>query len=176
MKKLLLAGIAALSMLGASAAAEPDALGCFTRTYDRAHLARHPDQLITAVKLHIYEPPPDTSGGYYWFNAQFRVRGKGKPLRTTGVCSEELHCIVECDGGGVNVVPRASDAMMYLDRIRVATCGEDLIDGGQELTGGKDDRVFRLNRVNAAACTGMDIEVSKMLDRLAKRAHSRRPK
>jgi hypothetical protein len=53
MRTLLLAGVAALSMLGASPAAEPDVLGCFTRTYDRAHLARHPNQLITAVKLHI---------------------------------------------------------------------------------------------------------------------------
>jgi len=42
----------------------------------------------------------------------------------------------------VDVIPRARDAMMYLDRIRVAACGEDTLTGGQELTGGKDDRVF----------------------------------
>ena len=41
MKKLLLAGVAALAVLSVSiAAAEPDALGCFTRTFSRAHLAR----------------------------------------------------------------------------------------------------------------------------------------
>jgi hypothetical protein len=69
-------------------------------------------------------------------------------------------CNVECDGGGVDVVPRARDATMHLDRIRVATCDEDLIDGGktaQELTAGKDDRVFRPDRVGAAVCTGMGI-------------------
>jgi hypothetical protein len=155
MKNLLLAGVAALAVLSASiAAAEPDALGCFTRTYDRAHLARHPDQLITAVKLHIYKAPPRYPG-QVWFNAQSRLRGKNKPLRTSGACNEKasgLRCFVECDGGGVDVVPRARDAMMHLDRIRVATCDEDLIDGGEELTGGKDDRVFRLDRVDAAAC------------------------
>lgn len=48
------------------------------------------------------------------------------------------------------------DAMMYLDRIRVAACGEDYVDGAaQEVTGGKDDRVFRLERVDNAACAGM---------------------
>jgi hypothetical protein len=38
----------------------------------------------------------------------------------------------------------------YLDRIGVATCGGDLIDDERELTGGKDDRVFRLDRVVSA--------------------------
>jgi hypothetical protein len=134
-----------------------DALGCFTRTYDRAHLARHPDQLVTAVKLDIYRAPP---ARHVWFDAQFKLRGKDKPLRTSGRCdaeaSDRLYCSVDCDGGGVDVVPRAHAAMMYLDRIRMAACGEDYVDSaGQELTGGKDDRVFRLDRVDAAACAGM---------------------
>jgi len=182
--KVLLAGVAALSVLGASAAAEPDVLGCFTRTYNRAHLARHPDQLVTAVKLHIYngEGCRDVQS-CPWFNAQFRVRGESKPLLTTGVCSKGFRmfvrnavtpsgsgwsCIVECDGGGVNIVPRARDMMMYLDRISVATCGTDFIDDARGLTGGKDDRVFSLDRVDDAACTEMDIGVSKMLDRLGR--------
>jgi hypothetical protein len=41
---------------------------------------------------------------------------------------------------------------MYLERIRMATCDKDPIDGGEELSGGKDDRVFRLNRVNKHEC------------------------
>ena len=141
---------------------EFDALGCFTRTYDRAHLARHPDQVITAVKLHIYRPPPGSSGKY-WFLAQFRLRGKDETLRTGGTCGEKvgekasgLWCVVECDGGGVDVVPRARAAMMSLDRIRVAACGENYFSGAQELTRGKDDRVFRLDRVDDAACAGME--------------------
>ena len=35
-----------------------------------------------------------------------------------------VYCFVECDGGGVNVVPHAGGAMMYLKRIRVAECGQ----------------------------------------------------
>jgi hypothetical protein len=53
--RIALAGL--LLILAIPAAAGPDALGCFTRSYERAHLARHPDQLVTAVKLHIYRPP-----------------------------------------------------------------------------------------------------------------------
>ena len=131
------------------------ALGCFTRIYDRAHLARHPDQLVTAVKLHIHKPPRD-SMSKYWFLAQFKLRGRDETLRTSGICNEKasgLHCFVECDGGGVDVVPRAREAMMYLDRIRVAACDGD--EAGEELTGGKDDLVFRPNRVENAVCAGM---------------------
>ena len=51
----------------------------------------------------------------------------------------------------MDVVPGARDAMMHLDRISGPACE----DSGQELTGGKDDRVFRLDRVNDAACAGM---------------------
>src|SRR5262245_55973136 len=52
------------------------------------------------------------------------------------------------DGGGINVVPRGDHAMMYVERIRMATCDSDYVDSGEDLSGGKDDRVFRLNRVD----------------------------
>jgi hypothetical protein len=55
MNRIALAGV--LLILAVPAAAGPDALGCFTRTYDRAHLAQHPDQVVTAVRLRIYRPP-----------------------------------------------------------------------------------------------------------------------
>jgi len=151
MNRIALAGL--LLILALPAAAGPDALGCFARSYDRAHLAQHPDQVVTAVMLRIYRPPSGNADKH-WFLAQFRLRGKDKPLRTSGICNETasgLRCLVECDGGGVDVVPRARDATVHLDRISGPACE----DSGRELTGGKDDRVFRLDRVNDAACAGM---------------------
>jgi len=151
MNRIAFAGV--LFILAVPATAGPDALGCFTRTYDRAHLAQHPDQVVTAVKLRIYRPPPGNADKY-WFLAQFRLRGKEETLRTNGICNEKasgLRCLVECDGGGVDVVPRARDATVHLDRISGPACE----DSGRELTGGKDDRVFRLDRDNDAACAGM---------------------
>jgi hypothetical protein len=50
---------------------------------------------------------------------------------------------------------RDGHAMVYLDRIRMLTCdqpAENLLDSGEELTGGKDDRVFWLDRVDDARC------------------------
>jgi hypothetical protein len=68
-----------------------------------------------------------------------------------------MRCQVDCDGGGVYVVHRAKDLMMYLDRIRVvASCADNVIDSGEDLSGGKDDREFRLDRVSDAMCVGMD--------------------
>src|SRR5262249_48443213 len=110
--RIALAGL--LLILALPAAAEPDAPGCFVRTYHRAHLAQHPDQVVTAVMLRIHRPPPGNADKY-WFLAQFALRGKDKPLRTSGICNETasgLRCLVECDGGGVDVVPRARDATM----------------------------------------------------------------
>ena len=158
MKKTIVIA-AALATLTTTALADDLALGCFIRAYDKAHLARHPDQLVTAVKLRIKRPPPDT-GAQYWFDFEARVRGRNDSLHTSGICNEKaagLHCFVECDGGGVDVVNRGDHVMMYLERIRVAACGEELKDdgGGEELRRGKDDRVFRLDRVNARACAGM---------------------
>jgi hypothetical protein len=159
MKKALLTGIAVLFLATGIAHTETNVRGCFVRVYDKAHLAKQPDQLVTSVKLHIFKPdpgagPPDAR--YHWFTLKAKVRGRDKTLHTSGLCTEEafgLSCRVECDGGGVNVAPRGDHAMMYLEGIRMFTCDqEETPDGGEELSGGKDDRVFRLNRVNERAC------------------------
>jgi hypothetical protein len=86
---------------------KPPLVGCFTRTYDRQHLARHPDQLITAVKLKIY---PSSGPEHLLFAIQMRRRGEDKTLHNGGYCKEEgstMRCNIECDGGGVNVMPRS---------------------------------------------------------------------
>jgi hypothetical protein len=50
---VLITSIAALFLATGAAHTETNALGCFARAYGKAHLAEHPDQLVTAVKLHI---------------------------------------------------------------------------------------------------------------------------
>ena len=65
-----------------------------------------------------------------------------------------MRCQVECDGGGVYVVPHIEYVMMYLDRIRAAGCGKDYVEGGEEVSGGKDDREFHLNRTASMECLG----------------------
>ena len=84
MKKTLLAGIAALFLATGAAHTETDVLGCFVRTYDKAHLAGHPDQLVTAVKLHIIKWKEDES--YFEFALKVKVRGRNETLHTGGLC------------------------------------------------------------------------------------------
>ena len=153
MNKLFLTGIAALLLATGAAHTETNVLGCFVRTYDKTHLAEHPDQLVTAVKLHIIKWKEDES--YFEFALKVKVRGRNETLHTGGLCrggASGLRCSVDCDGGGINVVPRGDHAMMYLERIRMATCDSDYVDSGEDLSGGKDDRVFRLNRVDEHEC------------------------
>jgi hypothetical protein len=163
MKKMLLAGVAALLLSAGAAHTETDVLGCFVRTYDKAHLAEHPDQLVTAVKLHIYHPPPGEgtpplneaeAKNATWMKMQVKVRGRNVILVTSGICykskeppsphllkhlppPDALWCGVECDGGGIGVASRGNHAMLYLGRIRVSrkiySCGDESDEADTEL-------------------------------------------
>jgi hypothetical protein len=133
--KLLMAGVAALFLATGTAHTETDVLGCFVRTYDKAHLAKHPDQLVTAVKLHIYHPSPGEgtpplneaeAKNATWMKMEVKVSGRDVILTTGGVCRKQespdntwqrkhlkhlpppdaLWCSVECDGGGIGVASR----------------------------------------------------------------------
>jgi len=151
-----------------------DFLGCFTRAYDDRHLAKHPDQLVTAVKLRIYPSPLDPRT--LSFSIWIQKRGEHKALNNAGMCQqegEELRCAVECDGGGVRLSKRPpSSLLMRLgiqpafspngerirqdERIRMVPCGtKDMDDGtGTEVTGGKDDHEFLLHRAALNRCPG----------------------
>jgi hypothetical protein len=88
-------------------------LGCFARAYDDRHLAKHPDQLVTAVKLHIYPSPPDPRT--LWFSVWIQRRGEHKALNNEGMCrheGDELRCAVECDGGGVRLSTRPPSSLL----------------------------------------------------------------
>src|SRR5262249_12401176 len=155
MKKTLLTGIAALFLATGTAHTETNVRGCFVRVYDKAHLAKHPDQLVTAAKLHIFAPPQEPGYAPHWFTLRAKVRGSDKTLHTSGGCIKNalgLRCWVDCDGGGVDVAPRGDHVMMYLERIRMFTCDQEPLERGEDLSGGKDDRVFRLNRVDEREC------------------------
>jgi hypothetical protein len=87
------------------------ALVCFARGYDRAHLARHPDQLVKNVKLHIVKSPTRKPPFAHDFALRMRVRGRDEPLSTVGLCRADppgVDCFVECDGGSLRVVPHAN--------------------------------------------------------------------
>jgi len=45
--------------------------------------------------------------------------------------------------------------MMHLDRIRMVSCGKDIndINRAEEISGGIDDRKFKIDRVAAGMCS-----------------------
>jgi hypothetical protein len=132
--------------------------GCFIRNYDQVHLAKHPNQLVTNVGLLIRDAKGNTPPYKYTFVLQVRTRGRSQVMQTEGLCKEgeasSLRCSVECDGGAINVSVRPSYLMMHLDRIRMAACGKDMhgLDA-EELSGGIDDREFRIDRADNALCS-----------------------
>ena len=82
----LLITIGLLSSITTWAIGADLALGCFARVYDRAHLARHPDQIITDVRLHIVKSPTGGAPHAHDFALRMRVRGRDKTLSTVGLC------------------------------------------------------------------------------------------
>lgn len=139
MKRILVAAtVIGLALVSPSFADE-----CWSRVYTAEHLAHHPDQLVTRVGLRLYPAPPDASYRTF-FKLSFALRGRTDTLHTGGYCVGN-RCNVECDGGGITFDKHTG--LMRLDRIRVATCADDAVEGGEEITGGIDDRVFRLDRV-----------------------------
>jgi hypothetical protein len=148
--------------------------GCFVRVCDKAHLAQHPDQMITRVKLRIYASPTDATKSS--FSIWVQKRGKRRALHNEGIC-EPWDGVTTFDGGGIRVFPQTKSKVLVRlgvqpprgpngepikqdERVRMMPCGTlDADDGSSsviEVTGGKDDHDFLLHREDEEACAGID--------------------
>jgi hypothetical protein len=141
---------------------------CFVRRYDAAHLARHPLQKVSQMKLlATAEMLPEAES----FNTSFRlgVRFRHRPgdFDSSGDCAkgrlsedasdaQVLGCSVDCDGGGITVEPAPDNKsiLVRLDSIRIWRNNKP-DDDGFPLSGGADDRVFRLHRVGLEDCRSL---------------------
>lgn len=145
-------------------APEPGASICYARTYDAAHLERHPDQQVTAVQFRLeyfkHDPNEYFSEGQrnYYFSMGVNLRDRSGMLSTGGECRAgegTIWCGVDCDGGGVLLKREGADAILIdlesTGRIVMAGCGGGEGDS-MELTPGLDDKLFRLERAGAEAC------------------------
>jgi hypothetical protein len=144
-------------------AGDPDkqakSYACFVRLYDAAHLARHPRQKVNAMKLLI------TAGKVaedeilnYSFRLGLAFRNRPGDFDSSGDCGHaqetlspdnkaQLDCSVDCEGGGISVelVRDSKSTKIRLDTIRIWRNNKPDEDGFS-LSGGADDRVFRLDR------------------------------
>jgi len=185
---------ACLSLLASAAAAQPDpdaarihgfaqrmfatksfddkVTACFARTYDAAHLARHPKQTVSAMKMlvsaEMLEDDKDSSLNYaFKLNVKFRDR-KGdyagsmdcgyaymSEVKREGV---RVSCKEGCEGGGLEIAlaPDSKAIIVKLDSIGLWLADNPQDESGQHaLSAGADDKVFRLDRVDNALCESL---------------------
>jgi hypothetical protein len=141
---------------------------CFVRVYDAAHLARHRLQKVKAMKLLVNAETDEESAqlkysfrlGVNFVNRQgnFDSSGDcGAGLATiAGDSKAQIGCGVDCDGGGISIELTKDNkaTLVRLERIRIWKNNKPE-DEGLDLSGGADDRIFRLDRASLDLCKAL---------------------
>jgi hypothetical protein len=144
------------------------AYACFVRRYDPDHLARHPQQKVSAMKLLMTaEVPPEEQTTNYSFRLGLKYRQRSGDFDSSGSCGHfvpedaggevRFGCGVDCDGGGINVAMSKDDksAIIRLERVRIWQNNKPDEDLSQSLVAGADDKIFRLDRVDIRECASL---------------------
>jgi hypothetical protein len=144
------------------------AYACFVRRYDAEHLARHPKQKVSAMKLLMTaEIPSDETTLNYSFRLGVKFRHRSGDFDSSGGCGHiiaedagheiRFGCGVDCDGGGIGVAQSKDDtsAIVRLERVRIWQNNKPDEDAADSLVAGADDKVFRLDRVEARECASL---------------------
>ena len=139
---------------------------CFVRRYDAAHLARHPLQKVNVMTLLITgEKVAEDEVLNYSFRLGLAFRNRPGNFDSSGDCGHvketsspdnKLGCSVDCDGGGISVelAGDSKSTKIGLDTIRIWRNNKPDEDGFS-LSGGADDRVFRLDRASLEHCRSL---------------------
>jgi hypothetical protein len=152
--------------------AEPEAKGntyaCFVRRYDADHLARHPHQKVTSMKVLVTsEWFEENKALERHFRLGVTFRNKRGAFDSSGSCGHfhpeeapaetRLGCGVDCDGGGLNIAMGKDDksVLVRLERVRIWQNDRPDPEAGNELVAGKDDAIFRLDRASLDECRSL---------------------
>jgi hypothetical protein len=144
------------------------AYACFARRYDPDHLARHPQQKVSAMKLLVSaEIPPEEQTTNYSFRLGLKYRHRSGDFDSSGSCGHfvpedagheiRFGCGVDCDGGGINVAMSNDDksAIIRLERVRIWQNNKPDEELSDSLVAGADDKIFRLDRVDNRECASL---------------------
>jgi hypothetical protein len=153
--KTALVLFSAFMITGVCASDQPQ--GCFTNTYDKAHLAKHKGQSITSIKM-LLKDARNLENSQDDFHAEFEVtlRGQGKvKWGDVGLCRGKpgaWRCNIECDGGGFELKDDDNGLTVINSRgFRITKdggCGEET-DYVEAKPG---NRLFRLSKSKLSAC------------------------
>ena len=138
---------------------------CFVRRYDANHLARHPKQKVSAMKLLVTaaDAPEDMTVNYS-FRLGFKYRHRAGNFDSSGYCNHivaenaggeiRLGCGVDCEGGGIEAAMKDDkSALIQLERIRIWERNKPDDDDSNDLVAGADDRIFRVDRSDLHECS-----------------------
>jgi hypothetical protein len=142
---------------------------CFTRSYDSEHLAEHPQQKVSAMKLLLTaEQDTEEHEMNYSFRLGVKYRHRSGNYDSSGDCGHGkftdektneamLGCGVDCDGGGISVLLAKDDksVIVKLERIRIWKDRNYDEDAEQDLVAGADDKAFRLDRTSLKDCESL---------------------
>jgi hypothetical protein len=158
---------------------KPKAYACFVRRYDAAHMAEHPQQKVTLMKLLITsEKMEDDNYLNYSFRLGVNFRDQAGDFDSSGNCGHaptvrnpdtdpmpaagiDFQCDVDCDGGGISVNLADSDKALIVKLGRVRIWKSTDPDGGgptRSLQGGADDKIFRLDRTSLDECRPLVVD------------------
>jgi hypothetical protein len=182
---------AVLSLIASAAAAQPDRdaakvadfakrmfatkssgqkpTACFARTYDAAHLARHPKQTVSAMKMLIAgEKLEDATSLSYSYKLGINFRDRKGDYASSYDCGNaevsdvklgaQVSCHDGCGAGGVVIAlaPNSKAIIVKVESVVVWLADKPQDESAQfELKGGADDRVFRLERVDSEMCKSL---------------------
>ena len=153
----------------------PKAYACFTRRYDAAHMAEHPQQKVAVMRLLITsEKMPDDQYLDYSFRLGVNFRDQPGDFDSSGECGHaptvrnpdtdpmpaagiDFQCDVDCDGGGiaVNLANSDNSVIVKLDRVRIWKSTDPDGAAPRALQGGADDKIFRLDRTSLDECKSL---------------------
>ncbi len=138
---------------------------CFVRHYDSEHMAHHPKQKVTTMKLLMTaEVPLDEKVLNYSFRLGVKYRNRSGNFDSSGGCGHAVFedagnevrfgCGVDCDGGGIGVAlsKDAKSAIVRLERVKIWQRNKPDDDAGDDLVAGADDRIFRVDRIDTREC------------------------
>ena len=149
---------------------------CYGRVYDRAHLAKHPEQKV--VSLHIWRSLGERPEAENWTpnqraNAIKDFKESGQTLVEALVTFRDrkgyfhnslscgpgekgqIFCSIDCDGGSFSLEASKANSVLLRNNgfVLIGGCGEEIEDSQTVyFSPADDDKVFRLDRKQAAAC------------------------
>ncbi len=148
---------------------KPTEYACFTRHYDAQHLAQHPLQKVSVMKLLVSaERDPEDKKLAYSFRLGVNFRNRPGDFDSSGDCAHltgdgaakekiDFGCGVDCDGGGIsiNLAQDNASVIVKLESIRIWKGKDYDEDAATSLKAGADDKVFRLDRTNMNDCASL---------------------